>query len=108
MPEVEWWDLPLLTHKSYDYVDVWEVAPLGAITNLIQHPIQIEPPTERGRTAIVPVVLTTKERKRLRRQRRMLEEQEKRDKIRMGLIQVCTVNLAIIRDISTRIRSSCP
>ncbi len=38
----------------------------------------------------MPVMLTTKERKKLRRQRRATEEHEKRDKIRLGLLTIAS------------------
>jgi hypothetical protein len=43
---------------SYDDADVW--VNNGIITNLIQHPIEIEPPAERAEPVALPVMLTTK------------------------------------------------
>lgn len=56
-----------------------------AITNLIEHPIQMKP-LEPNQAVHVPVFLTKKERKKLRRQNRREAWKEKQDKIRLGLL----------------------
>ncbi|EZG55334.1 pre-mRNA processing factor 3 (Prp3) [Gregarina niphandrodes] len=57
------------------------------ITHLVQHPVPIEPIADRE-SAIAPAIyLTLEERKRMRRQRNKEREQDKRDKIQMGLIE---------------------
>ncbi|KAI9183172.1 U4/U5/U6 small nuclear ribonucleoprotein prp3 [Blastocladiella emersonii ATCC 22665] len=55
------------------------------ITQYVQHPVPIQPPFE---SAAPPrtVILTRAERRKLRRQRRMEEQREKQDKIRLGLL----------------------
>ena len=60
-PEIEWWDLPLLKDGTYDsLLDFGIVSEEGdaIITNLIQHPIPIQPPD----SDIVPpmIVMLTK------------------------------------------------
>ena len=83
--------------RSYDGAEFWLPQNDLIVNSLIQHPVPIRPPTEKARSPALPVrcdaaqessgtvvMLTTKERKKLRRQRRQLEEQEKRDKIRLG------------------------
>merc|ERR1719392_87310 len=82
VPDIEWWDQLLI--GSHDYEN-WEVRP-GAISNLIEHPIQLKP-MESNRTVHVPMFLTKKERKKLRRQNRREAWKEKQDKIRLGLVQ---------------------
>jgi U4/U6 small nuclear ribonucleoprotein PRP3 len=57
-----------------------------AITHYIQHPISLKSQHESISTTPRPIMLTTKETKKLRRQRRLANEKEKQDKIRMGLI----------------------
>ena len=69
-------------HHNYEN---WIVRP-GAISNLIEHPIQLKP-MESNRTVHVPMFLTKKERKKLRRQNRREAWKEKQDKIRLGLVQ---------------------
>ena len=81
VPDIEWWDQLLI--QSHDYEN-WEVRP-GAISNLIEHPIQLKP-MESSRTVHVPMFLTKKERKKLRRQNRREAWKEKQDKIRLGLV----------------------
>jgi U4/U6 small nuclear ribonucleoprotein PRP3 len=56
-----------------------------AITNLIEHPTQIRPPNDSLRSAYLPVFLTKKERKKLRRQNRREAWKEEQEKIRLGL-----------------------
>lgn len=56
------------------------------ITIYIQHPIPIPAPGAKNSVALKPLMLTTKEQKKMRKQRRQAEMQDKRDRIRMGLI----------------------
>ncbi len=56
------------------------------ITDLVQHPIPIEPPQDKLVPAPKAAYLTKKEQKRQRRQRRMAELKEKQAKIRLGLM----------------------
>ncbi|KAJ3108162.1 hypothetical protein HDU97_002074 [Phlyctochytrium planicorne] len=85
-PNVEWWDAPIVgSEGSYDEFDLTNVAE-GFITNLIQHPIPIQPSAELGAPPAKPLMLTKKERKKLRRQKRQEAQKEKQDKIRLGLL----------------------
>lgn len=90
---MEWWDAGFLPNKTYDDIKdghariETEDDPL--ITHYIQHPVPIEPPNEAAHAASAkprPLMLTTRERKRLRRQRRAELLKEKQDKIRLGLL----------------------
>ncbi|KAI8331439.1 pre-mRNA processing factor 3-domain-containing protein [Choanephora cucurbitarum] len=87
-PPVEWWDAPFLANKSYEDVDQVNVDQLDTlVTMYVHHPVPIQPPGE-GNTAIVrSLMLTKKERKKMRRQRRAEALKDKRDKIRLGLIE---------------------
>ena len=91
IPDVEWWDVLIMAPGS-NYDDL-NSADIGlsvikneAITNLIEHPIQMMPmvSTDPANTH-VPVYLTKKELKKLRRQNRREAWKEKQDKIRLGL-----------------------
>jgi len=81
-----------LPNKTYDDIKNGQVkieTEDSLITHYIQHPVPIEPPNEAARAASAkprPLMLTTKERKRLRRQRRAELLKEKQDKIRLGLL----------------------
>ena len=101
VPEVEWWDIPLLYHsRSYDEVqerdlvfnelipvDAQSAEKVPAITHYIYHPIPIPPPFEaKEKASARPLMLTPTERKKLRRQRRAEIQKEKQDKIRLGLL----------------------
>ncbi|KAF9361367.1 hypothetical protein BGX26_003879 [Mortierella sp. AD094] len=89
---VEWWDAAFLPNKTYDDFSEGHVkieTDDSLITRYIQHPIPIEPPNEAAHAASAkprPLMLTTKERKKLRRQRRRELLKEKQDKIRLGLL----------------------
>lgn len=93
VPDVEWWDTFIIKGESYDRVIEAVVAGgapleelLEGVTNLVEHPIQMKAPTlpPRG-PAPLPVYLTQKERKKLRRQNRREAWKEKQEKIRLGL-----------------------
>ncbi|KAJ3099542.1 hypothetical protein HDU96_010681, partial [Phlyctochytrium bullatum] len=85
-PSIEWWDAPIVgSDGSYESFDLTNVAE-GFITNLIQRPVFIQPSAEIGAPPPKPLMLTKKERKKLRRQRRLEAQKEKQDKIRLGLL----------------------
>ncbi|KAI0088438.1 PRP3-domain-containing protein [Irpex rosettiformis] len=90
-PEAEWWDAALLPNKSYSDlslgVENLNVRNNGSpVTIYVQHPIPIPAPGDKNRVALKPLKLTKKEQKKLRKQRRQAELQDKRDRVRMGLI----------------------
>ncbi|PVV02402.1 hypothetical protein BB560_003147 [Smittium megazygosporum] len=93
-PEVEWWDAPLLRNPNYNDVftlvnsiGISAEVKSAPITHLIQHPVPIPPPSTMTQV-IAPktLMLTKKEHKKLRRQRRQEELKDKREKIQMGLL----------------------
>ncbi|PWY97037.1 PRP3-domain-containing protein [Testicularia cyperi] len=108
-PDVEWWDASLLANKTYDDVPVdqdvatmlekgkaremdasaYAVLLYGAdspIDHYIQHPIPIPAPTDKLQVQPKGIMLTKKEQRKMRRQRRAAELQDKRDRIKMGLL----------------------
>ena len=90
-PEAEWWDAALLPNKTYNDLEQG-MASLNIrnadspITLYIQHPIPIPAPGDKNKPTLKPLKLTKKEQKKMRKQRRQAELQDKRDRIRMGLI----------------------
>ncbi len=58
----------------------------SAITHLVEHPIQMKPPTDPLKPILMPIFLTKAERKKLRRQNRREAWKEEQEKIRLGLI----------------------
>ena len=79
-PNIEWWDQAFVDgsyDKPNENVDV-------LITNLIHHPIPIEPPG--SDVAPKPLPLTKEERKKLKRQQNAIKLQEKQDKQRAGFL----------------------
>ncbi|EJD36290.1 PRP3-domain-containing protein [Auricularia subglabra TFB-10046 SS5] len=91
-PDVEWWDQPFL--KSYALLNAFPITALpirsseSPITLYVQHPIPIPPADEATTDKIEfkPAKMTKKEMKKLRKQRRAAELQEKRDRVKMGLV----------------------
>lgn len=87
-PEIEWWDEALVS--TYDTLDdpssLKVYSEDSIVTNLIQHPVTLEPPQERNAPPPKPMYLTSKEQAKLRRQRRMADLKEEQAKIRLGLI----------------------
>lgn len=86
VPQMEWWDSVILTDDlntkdKNGRISIRE----SAITNLIEHPTQMRPPNESSRPVYLPVFLTKKERKKLRRQNRREAWKEEQEKIRLGL-----------------------
>lgn len=91
-PAVEWWDAPFLPNKTYsDVDDNMEIDPEkynSLVTLYVHHPVMIQPPGELNAAPVVrSLMLTKKERKKMRRQRRAEALKDKRDKIRLGLIE---------------------
>ncbi|EMD31940.1 hypothetical protein CERSUDRAFT_119270 [Gelatoporia subvermispora B] len=90
-PAAEWWDAALLPHKTYDDLS-FGMSQMNIrndnspITMYVQHPIPIPAPGDKNKAAMKPLKLTKKEQKKMRKQRRQAELQDKRDRIRMGLI----------------------
>ncbi|KAI8825592.1 pre-mRNA processing factor 3-domain-containing protein [Fimicolochytrium jonesii] len=91
-PPVEWWDAPLAPDGYANFnpgpLSTTPIPPtnLPLLTALVQHPIPIQPPAESSDPKPKPLMLTKKETKKLRRQRRMELQKEKREKIRLGLL----------------------
>ncbi|KAH0557933.1 U4/U6 small nuclear ribonucleoprotein Prp3 [Cotesia glomerata] len=85
VPNVEWWDSVILASGYPVNEDEQVQIKYSTITNLVEHPIQMRPPTESSRPVYMPVFLTKKERKKLRRQNRREAWKEEQEKIRLGL-----------------------
>ncbi|KAG8838214.1 hypothetical protein FRC18_005712 [Serendipita sp. 400] len=90
-PESEWWDSSLLPNKTYsDVANGVHTLNIrtddSPITLYIQHPIPLPPPGDKNKVEAKPLKLTTKEQKKLRKQRRAAELQDHQDRVRMGLI----------------------
>ncbi|KAJ3126415.1 U4/U6 small nuclear ribonucleoprotein Prp3 [Nowakowskiella sp. JEL0407] len=87
-PDCEWWDTQLLKSETYELTEANMVlnGEDSIVTDLIQHPVPIQPIAEPGMPAPKPVMLTDKERKKLRRQLRAERLKDKQEKIRLGLL----------------------
>lgn len=91
-PASEWWDAALLPTKKYEDIQTFGLenlnikTPDSPITIYIQHPIPIPAPSEKNKVALKPMMLTKREQKKMRKLRRKQELQDKRDRIRMGLL----------------------
>ncbi|CAI9736354.1 U6 small nuclear ribonucleoprotein Prp3-like [Octopus vulgaris] len=93
IPDVEWWDEYILVNGSYDCItstvdnltESWKDE-FDGITNLVEHPTMMKPPAEPEKEIAIPVYLTKKERKKLRRQNQTETQKELQEKIRLGLV----------------------
>jgi U4/U6 small nuclear ribonucleoprotein PRP3 len=88
IPEVEWWDALILSIGRYPPGDE-ELSKdsFKNLSNLVEHPIPVYPPGEPNKTKELPIYLTKDERKKLRKQHRRELEQEKQEKIQLGLME---------------------
>lgn len=81
VPDCEWWDLPLVkpfSEGDHNY---------SLITPLIQRPALLAPPIDPNtQVDLRPLLLTTAERKKLRRQRRLAAHKERQEQIKLGLL----------------------
>ncbi|KAJ1930605.1 U4/U5/U6 small nuclear ribonucleoprotein prp3 [Tieghemiomyces parasiticus] len=88
-PAVEWWDAPLLKTESYAELgnDATLVdTPDSLVSRYVQHPVPTRSVVQEVVVAYKPLMLTKKERKKLRRQRRAEALRDRQDKIRLGLL----------------------
>jgi U4/U6 small nuclear ribonucleoprotein PRP3 len=97
IPTMEWWDEAFLPFDVRDNRRKSKASALNddycllAIVNsktykYVQHPVAIKPLGGEKAVVPLPMFLTKKERKRIRKQTREEREREKRDKMMMGLI----------------------
>ncbi|PIA42077.1 hypothetical protein AQUCO_02100141v1 [Aquilegia coerulea] len=91
IPDVEWWDVPLLPSGNYGDVIEGNIREdklkMEKITIYVEHPLPIEPPAEPAPPPPQPLKLTKKEQKKLRTQRRLAKEKDRQEMIRQGLIE---------------------
>ncbi|XP_056642699.1 U4/U6 small nuclear ribonucleoprotein Prp3 [Diorhabda sublineata] len=85
IPQMEWWDSVILV-DNLDTMNGDKIAIKdSAINTLVEHPTQMRCPTDPIKPVYMPVFLTKKERKKLRRQNRREMWKEEQEKIRLGL-----------------------
>uniref|UniRef100_A0A2K5ZYH4 U4/U6 small nuclear ribonucleoprotein Prp3 n=1 Tax=Mandrillus leucophaeus TaxID=9568 RepID=A0A2K5ZYH4_MANLE len=86
IPEIEWWDSYIIPNGF----DLTEENPKRedyfGITNLVEHPAQLNPPVDNDTPVTLGVYLTKKEQKKLRRQTRREAQKELQEKVRLGLM----------------------
>lgn len=100
VPDWEWWDLPFLKgdvsemKKNCDAViakgdSMAEIIQVrnDRITHYVHCPVDMGDDGTKKKEIVVPIMLTKKETKKLRRQKRAERMDEKREKIAMGLLQ---------------------
>lgn len=93
VPDIEWWDKLLLRDKPMEEV-ILRLEQKNAkpeeifvgVTNLVEHPPIKKAPIPKDSSAQVPIFLTKKEQKKLRRQNRKNIELEKQEQIKLGLL----------------------
>ncbi|RZC40383.1 U4/U6 small nuclear ribonucleoprotein Prp3 [Asbolus verrucosus] len=84
-PQMEWWDSVILVDNLDTVIDGKIVIKESVINTLVEHPTQMRCPTDPIKPVYMPVFLTKKERKKLRRQNRREMWKEEQEKIRLGL-----------------------
>ncbi|KAJ2889251.1 U4/U5/U6 small nuclear ribonucleoprotein prp3 [Coemansia asiatica] len=86
-PVIEWWDAPFLREDSYGSGFRLD-GPESLVTIYVQHPVPLQPPSSitSSESAASKIFLTQKERKKIRRQRRMEQQREHREKVMLGLL----------------------
>ncbi|XP_044259581.1 U4/U6 small nuclear ribonucleoprotein Prp3 [Tribolium madens] len=85
IPQMEWWDSVILI-DNLDLMLNGKIAIKESVINtLVEHPTQLRCPTDPIKPVYMPVFLTKKERKKLRRQNRREMWKEEQEKIRLGL-----------------------
>ncbi|KAF7811396.1 protein RDM16 isoform X1 [Senna tora] len=91
IPEIEWWDTPLLRTGNYDDIADGIIGEdklkMEKINFYVEHPRPIEPPAEPAPPPPQPLKLTKKEQKKLRTQRRLAKEKDRQEMIRQGVIE---------------------
>ncbi|CAD6196654.1 unnamed protein product [Caenorhabditis auriculariae] len=87
VPDIEWWDSVVLDKFNYDEIpDLNDAERFSeTISELVEHPISLRPPTDPLVPQYLKVYLTSKEQRKIRRQNRKEAQKEKTEKIRLGL-----------------------
>jgi hypothetical protein len=107
VPDVEWWDAPLLVNKerygpesAAQEEGAMEVVVSEAekgkekagsnlnerrITHLVEHPVALAPPTEKPPPGPMPLKLTKAEQKKMRRRARAEKQREQQERVLLGL-----------------------
>ncbi|KAK5862235.1 hypothetical protein PBY51_017652 [Eleginops maclovinus] len=87
VPNIEWWDSYILPNNVDIASDTaFEELELFGVTNLVEHPAQINPPVDTDKPVTLGVYLTKKEQKKLRRQTRREGQKEVQERVRLGLM----------------------
>ncbi|KAM6434296.1 U4/U6 small nuclear ribonucleoprotein Prp3 isoform 3-T3 [Liasis olivaceus] len=87
IPEVEWWDSYIIPNgMDVKATDLLKREDYFGITNLVEHPAQLNPPVDGDLPVTLGVYLTKKEQKKLRRQTRREAQKELQEKVRLGLM----------------------
>ncbi|XP_025832417.1 U4/U6 small nuclear ribonucleoprotein Prp3 isoform X2 [Agrilus planipennis] len=86
IPQMEWWDSVILEDELNTIKNGKIAIKDHIISNLVEHPTQMRCPTDPLKPVYMPVFLTKKERKKLRRQNRREMWKEEQEKIRLGLV----------------------
>ncbi|KAM8786563.1 U4/U6 small nuclear ribonucleoprotein Prp3 isoform 2-T2 [Rhynchonycteris naso] len=86
IPEIEWWDSYIIPN-GFDFTEQNpKREDYFGITNLVEHPAQLNPPVDNDTPVTLGVYLTKKEQKKLRRQTRREAQKELQEKVRLGLM----------------------
>eukprot|EP00468_Gymnochlora_sp_CCMP2014_P008010 CAMPEP_0167754258 /NCGR_PEP_ID=MMETSP0110_2-20121227/8168_1 /TAXON_ID=629695 /ORGANISM="Gymnochlora sp., Strain CCMP2014" /LENGTH=426 /DNA_ID=CAMNT_0007640113 /DNA_START=333 /DNA_END=1610 /DNA_ORIENTATION=- len=85
LPDIEWWDEKVLGDNStYNDFSAETVPP--TVTLKVHHPVPLAPPCEEEPPGPMALMLTKKERKKIRRMNKLEKEREQKDLIAAGVI----------------------
>ncbi len=88
IPEYEWWDVALAGEEGYvpASYDELEAKALARVNNLLEHPKDVIGLKPEPKEVSIPLMLTDKERKRMRREERVAKQETMRAQITLGII----------------------
>ena len=107
IPELEWWDewiltpdtkdhyknseTPITTIRGSEYIYIYNIERdmnMKRITSYIQHPVCLKNEyIEKIQSIPLPMLMTTKEREKLSRIKRLEKHKDKQDRIKLGIIE---------------------
>ncbi len=88
IPDYEWWDVALAGEEGYvpsSYAEL-EAKALAKVNTLLEHPKDVSGLKAEPKEVSIPLMLTEKERKRMRREERVAKQEQQRAQIMLGII----------------------
>lgn len=88
VPDYEWWDLALVGEEGYvpSSMEDLKARALAKVNVMLEHPRDVQSLKPEPKEAVIPLMLTEKERKRIRREERVAKQEAQRAQIMLGII----------------------